>query len=128
MRPGPARGCTVTNEEQDLLHPDRLANGYREYPPTSVVKVEQIRDLLSAGLSTETIRELFPCFVGVGADFLPMVHPDVAANLARELEQIELRIDVLVRNGKAIRRYLKAATATTPEAAAPPVSAGTVDG
>lgn len=107
-------------EEQDLLHPDRLANGYRDYPPAAAIRVEQIRDLLKAGLSTETIREMIPCFLGVGADFRPMVHPGIAANLAHELRQIELRIDALTRNGEAIRRYLVAAT--SPDTETPLVS------
>jgi len=38
-------------EEQDLLHPERAANGYR---------VQQIRGLLDSGLTTEIIRKILP--------------------------------------------------------------------
>ena len=40
-------------EDQGLLHPERLGNGYRDYPEASVMRVLQIRDLLTAGLSTQ---------------------------------------------------------------------------
>lgn len=99
-------------EEQGLLHPNRLANGYRDYPEASVVRVRQVRDLLMAGLSTEAILEMVPCFIGEGAEFRPMVDPELAANLARELEQIEIRIATLQQNSAAIRNYLTQATAT----------------
>ena len=98
-------------EDQGLLHPERLGNGYRDYPEASVTRVLQVRDLLTAGLSTQAIQEMVPCFVGSGTDFRPMVSPELAANLARELDQIERRIETLQRNGEAIRVYLAQARA-----------------
>ncbi|MFF1257435.1 MerR family transcriptional regulator [Streptomyces sp. NPDC058321] len=97
-------------EQQDLLHPDRLPNGYRDYPESSIQRVRQIRDLLQAGLSTEVIREIVPCFLGAGTSLRPMVDPALAANLARELGEIERRIDTLTRNRDAIRAYLTVAS------------------
>ena len=97
-------------EQQDLLHPDRLANGYRDYPESAVQRVQQIRDLLQAGLSTGVIREIVPCFLGAGAALRPMVDAELAANLARELGEIERRIDTLTRNRDAIRAYLTVAS------------------
>jgi hypothetical protein len=38
-------------EEQDLLHPERAANGYRRYSAAAVHRVQQIRGLLDAGLT-----------------------------------------------------------------------------
>ncbi|MFJ7498058.1 MerR family transcriptional regulator [Streptomyces sp. NPDC097727] len=93
-------------EEQGLLSPCRLPNGYRDYPDSSVERVGQIRALLKAGLGTEVIREIVPCFHGSGPDMRPDVHPDLVANLARELAEIEERIDTLIRNRDAIRCYL----------------------
>ncbi|MEV6591673.1 MerR family transcriptional regulator [Streptomyces acidicola] len=104
-------------EQQDLLHPDRLPNGYRDYPESSVQRVQQIRDLLQAGLRPEVIREIVPCFTGSGATFRPMADPALAANLARELREIERRIDTLQRNRDAIRAYLAAAGEPASEAA-----------
>ena len=47
-------------EEQDLLHPERDANGYRRYGASAVYRVQQIRGLLDSGLTTETIRKILP--------------------------------------------------------------------
>ncbi|MEV7574396.1 MerR family transcriptional regulator [Pseudarthrobacter sp. NPDC089323] len=99
-------------EDQGLLHPERLSNGYRDYPEDSITRVQQIRDLLMAGLSTETIEEMVPCFTGSGDEFRPMVSPALAANLQRELERIEQRIETLERNGTVIRNFLDQARST----------------
>lgn len=50
-------------EQQGLLRPTRRSNGYRAYPPTSVQVVRNIRLLLAAGLTTETVRGLLPCMI-----------------------------------------------------------------
>lgn len=101
-------------EEQGLLTPTRLPNGYRDYTDSSVERVEHVRALLKAGLSTDVIREVAPCFHGSGPDMRPEVHPDLVANLARELAEIEERIDTLVRNRDSIRCYLTEAAGGDP--------------
>ncbi|WDZ93473.1 MerR family transcriptional regulator [Nocardiopsis sp. HUAS JQ3] len=97
-------------EEQGLLHPQRESNGYRSYPDSSVTRVEQVRDLLAAGLSTRVIRVVVPCFEGSGPGLRPQVDSELAANLAREVEQMDARIDALTRNRDAVRRFLREAT------------------
>jgi len=97
-------------EEQDLLHPEREENGYRSYPESSVIRVEQIRDLLAAGLSTRVIGVVVPCFEGSGKNLKPRVDPALAANLAREVEEMDARIRTLVRNRDAVRRFLEEAS------------------
>lgn len=98
-------------EEQDLLHPEREANGYRTYPESAVLQVEQVRDLLAAGLSTRVIRVVVPCFEGSGLRLRPQVDAALAANLAREVERMGDRIDALTRNRDAVLRFLQGATA-----------------
>lgn len=49
-------------EERGLLRPDRSASDQRLYQPEVVERVAQIRSLLAAGLSTERISDLLPCF------------------------------------------------------------------
>lgn len=102
-------------QEQDLLHPTRQPNGYRDFDERSVHHVVRIRALLDAGLSTTAIRELLPCFTGDGADLRAMSDPEMAANLQRELDAIEARISALTEQAEAIRRYF--AQAATPSAA-----------
>jgi DNA-binding transcriptional MerR regulator len=97
-------------EEQDLLHPDRLANGYRDYPESAVYRVQQIRGLLDSGLTTEIIRNVVP-FLNRPDEI--HVHPDcltaeTAALLRDEADRIQARIDCMGRNLSAIRAYLAA--------------------
>jgi DNA-binding transcriptional MerR regulator len=98
-------------EEQGLLSPERQANGYRSYPESAVLRVEQVRDLLAAGLSSRVIRVVVPCFAGSGSRLRAEVNEELATNLTRELEQMNARIDTLTRNRDAIRRFLRSATA-----------------
>lgn len=48
-------------EERGLLRPARSPSGQRLYEP-DVERVGQIRHLLAAGLTTERIFDLLPCF------------------------------------------------------------------
>lgn len=101
-------------EEQELLHPEREGNGYRSYPESAVVQVEQVRDLLAAGLSTRVIRVVVPCFDGSGPPLRPQVDKELADNLAREVDQMGARIDALTRNRDAVRSFLRTATPAAP--------------
>ncbi|MEE2048295.1 MerR family transcriptional regulator, partial [Nocardiopsis tropica] len=57
-------------EAQGLLEPDRGANGYREYPEDAVARVNQIRSLIDAGMSTRDIASMMPCVLGEAPDFV----------------------------------------------------------
>ncbi|ALG14121.1 MerR family transcriptional regulator [Kibdelosporangium phytohabitans] len=48
-------------EQQHLLHPRRTSNGYRDYDESALVRVANIRQLLSMGLTANDIREFLPC-------------------------------------------------------------------
>ena len=95
-------------EEQDLLHPERDASGYRCYGEAEAGRVEQIRGLLDAGLTTEIIRRILPfldCGIHLPAQCLTA---DTARLLEREAERLGRRIDCLSRNRDALLRYLAA--------------------
>jgi DNA-binding transcriptional MerR regulator len=98
-------------EEQGLLSPERESNGYRSYPESATLRVEQVRDLLAAGLSSRVIRVVVPCFEGSGPQLRAQVNDELATNLAREVEQMNARIDALTRNRDAVLRFLQGATA-----------------
>jgi DNA-binding transcriptional MerR regulator len=109
-------------EEQDLLHPERAANGYRRYGESAVSRVQQIRGLLDSGLTTQIIRMILPFLdkpdeIHLHPDCLT---PEVAGLLRREAERIQQRIDCLTRNRDAIHAYLAAVQPDT----APPPDAG----
>jgi DNA-binding transcriptional MerR regulator len=58
-------------EEQGLLHPERDSSGYRVYTEEQVALVGRIREMLAAGLNTETIRVLLPCASDSEPGFIP---------------------------------------------------------
>lgn len=60
-------------EEQHLLHANRHANGYRDYPESAVGSVTRIRALIDAGFSAATIRKVLPCLNGDDVDMCPQV-------------------------------------------------------
>ncbi|MER8160902.1 MerR family transcriptional regulator [Streptomyces sp. NPDC094472] len=99
-------------EQQGLLHPRRLPNGYRDYSEESVVCAERVRDLLRSGLGTEAIKDIGCCFTGSGASLRATVDSELAAGLARELANIQSRIDTLTRHRDAIQTYLAEARLT----------------
>lgn len=97
-------------EEQDLLHPDRAGNGYRDYPEQAVYRVQQIRGLLDSGLTTEIIRRILP-FLDKPDEI--HLHPacltsELSELLQAEAGRIQQRIDCLSRNRDAILAYLTA--------------------
>lgn len=48
-------------EEQGLLASERSASGQRHFPETAVERVDLIKCLLEAGLSSATIADVLPC-------------------------------------------------------------------
>ncbi|MEU6734027.1 MerR family transcriptional regulator [Streptomyces physcomitrii] len=51
-------------EQAGLLSSTRAANGYRHYADSAVVRVRNIRYLLTAGLTLEDVRVFLPCLDG----------------------------------------------------------------
>jgi DNA-binding transcriptional MerR regulator len=48
-------------EQQGLMHSTRSTGGQRHYAATEVARVEMIRRLFDAGLSSKVIARLLPC-------------------------------------------------------------------
>ncbi|RBQ21060.1 MerR family transcriptional regulator [Spongiactinospora rosea] len=82
-------------EEQGLLRPVRLANGYREYAESDVTAVRHIRALLDAGLPTVVIARLLDCVHDDGERLVPAACPGMVDNLRRERRRIAATIDRL---------------------------------
>ncbi len=93
-------------EEQGLLSPRREENGYRDYDESQVARVEQIRSLLGAGLTTEIIREVLPCLAEAANSRYPA--PDFVRRVQRERDRMAQRLESLTRNLQAIDAYLGA--------------------
>ncbi|MEO3871396.1 MerR family transcriptional regulator [Nonomuraea sp. B12E4] len=95
-------------EEQGLLRPLRLPNGYREYDATHVVAVRHIRALLAAGLPTTVIGRLLHCVHDDGTRMVPTACPGMVANLRREHRRITETIERLRTSQRALDTMLAA--------------------
>jgi DNA-binding transcriptional MerR regulator len=87
-------------EEQGLLRPRRLGNGYREYSESDVAVVGHIRELLAAGVGTAAIADLLPCL-----GRRPSC-PELVAGLRRERGRITGAIARLQDSRRALELLL----------------------
>ncbi|MGV9428304.1 MerR family transcriptional regulator [Streptomyces sp. NPDC003656] len=94
-RTGASRRSLRYYEEQGLLVPSRLPNGYRDYGERTVPTVRRIQILLSAGLSTSTVAEILPGAVD-DTVVLAGTCPELTDGLARERRRISTAIDDLM--------------------------------
>ncbi|MEU5861536.1 MerR family transcriptional regulator [Nonomuraea sp. NPDC047529] len=99
-------------EDQGLLKPLRLPNGYREYAETDVAEVRHIRALLEAGLPTSVITRVLHCVHDDGDHMVPSSCPEMMDNLNRERARISGEISRLAASQKALDSML--ATAREP--------------
>ncbi|GAA3749669.1 MerR family transcriptional regulator [Streptomyces tremellae] len=97
-------------EQQGLLRPERTGHGYREYPDCAVVRVQQIRGLLDAGLPTRIIRPLLPLLERSANGLVrPADLPqDVVGQLAEEAARLRERVARLSRDLESIELVLSA--------------------
>ncbi|SDM75307.1 MerR family transcriptional regulator [Nonomuraea jiangxiensis] len=75
-------------EEQGLLKPVRLVNGYREYAGADVTTVSHIRALLAAGLPTAVIARVLHCVHDDDELVVPSGCPTFIEDLRRERARI----------------------------------------
>ncbi|MFI7453962.1 MerR family transcriptional regulator [Nonomuraea sp. NPDC049714] len=75
-------------EEQGLLRPVRLVNGYREYTEADIATVRHIRAMLAAGLPTAVIARVLHCVHGDDELLVPSGCPTFIEDLRRERVRI----------------------------------------
>ncbi|SDN45249.1 transcriptional regulator, MerR family [Actinacidiphila guanduensis] len=94
-------------EAKGLITSRRGANNYRDYSEATLGRVQQIRELLSAGLSTQVIAAILPCLESPRDPIVfEGVLPETTARLERERDRLTARIEVLTRNRDAVAAYL----------------------
>ncbi|GAB3422312.1 MerR family transcriptional regulator [Flindersiella endophytica] len=97
-------------EEQNLLTPNRLNSGYRDYPPSAVETVRHVRTLLAAGLPSHLIAEVLPCMVDTGNGLAPGCR-----TLLPPLENERDRLTAMIDNLQTARTALTELIDRTPE-------------
>jgi DNA-binding transcriptional MerR regulator len=94
-------------EAKGLITSTRRANNYRDYRETTLARVQQIRELLNAGLSTQLILAILPCLESPRDPIVfDGVTSETVAVLEHERAKLSERIDVLIRNRNAVANYL----------------------
>ncbi|MFF0902936.1 UNVERIFIED_CONTAM: MerR family transcriptional regulator [Kocuria sp. CPCC 205316] len=94
-------------EEQGLVTPRRLDNGYREYDEYLVDRVAKIRGLIDSGIPTRIIGNILPCLNQPQTVVVDDADPELLEILLHERDRMTHKIDVLSQNRDAITRYIR---------------------
>lgn len=105
-------------EEQGLIAPRRLQNGYREYEDYLVHRVRKIRGLLDSGIPTRIIGDMLPCLNNTEATVVADPDPELREMLVEQRDKMTERISFLEQNRDALTRYIEAMDRAVPASAA----------
>ncbi|MFJ7749256.1 MerR family transcriptional regulator [Arthrobacter sp. NPDC097144] len=95
-------------EEQGLISPRRLANGYRTYDDYLVDRVRKIRGLVDSGIPTRIISSILPCLDQPQTIVVKHAEPGLRDLLVTERDRMTEKIDFLIHNRDSITRYIEA--------------------
>ncbi|CAD6008494.1 MerR family transcriptional regulator [Agreia sp. COWG] len=95
-------------EEQGLIIPGRLPNGYRDYDEHLVDRAMKIRGLLDSGIPTRIIGDMLPCLDQPQSIFVADPDPALRTLLAGERDRMAERIAFLESSRAALVRYIEA--------------------
>jgi len=95
-------------EEQGLITPRRLGNGYREYDDHLVDRVGKIRGLIDAGIPTRIVTDILPCLGQPQTIVVENAEPGLVELLETERDRMSEKIDFLTHNRDALASYLRA--------------------
>ena len=105
-------------EEQGLISPRRLGNGYREYDEYLVDRVRKVRGLLDAGIPTRIIGDMLPCLHETDGTLVADPDPELRVLLVEQRDKMGERIAFLEQNRAALVRYIEAMDRSSAERAA----------
>lgn len=95
-------------EEQGLITPRRLANGYRDYDDYLVDRVMKIRGLVDSGVPTRIIGDMLPCLNEPQEIIVRDADPQLRMMLVDQRDAMIQRIVFLEQNRDALTRYIAA--------------------
>src|SRR5688500_1362529 len=93
-------------EEQELITPRRLDNGYREYDDYLIDRVGKIRGLIDAGIPTRIVTNILPCLGQPQTIVVENADPGLYELLETERDRMSEKIDFLTHNRDALTSYL----------------------
>lgn len=100
-------------EEQGLITPQRLDNGYREYGDYLVDRVNKIRGLVDSGIPSRIIIDVLPCLDQPQTIVVRDPDPELRATLVTERDRMSQKIEFLVQNRDALTKYIETMDAMT---------------
>ncbi|MCC9205025.1 MULTISPECIES: MerR family transcriptional regulator [Arthrobacter] len=95
-------------EEQGLISPRRLQNGYRVYDDYLVDRVRKIRGLVDSGIPTRIVADILPCLDKPQSIVVDNPDPELRDLLLQERDRMNVKIDFLAQNRDALTRYIDA--------------------
>ncbi|MEV7431850.1 MerR family transcriptional regulator [Nocardioides sp. NPDC092400] len=95
-------------EEQELITPRRLPNGYREYDEYLVDRVRQIRGLLDSGVPTRLIGDILPCLHRRSQIVVVAPDPELRERLIEQRDKMTERLTFLQQSRDALTSYIAA--------------------
>jgi DNA-binding transcriptional MerR regulator len=95
-------------EEQGLVAPLRLSNGYRDYDAYLVDRVTKIKSLVDSGVPTRIIGDILPCLNQSQTIIVRDPSPELRATLLNQRDAMIERIASLEQNRDALTRYIAA--------------------
>jgi DNA-binding transcriptional MerR regulator len=93
-------------EEQGLIEPRRLKNGYRDYDQSLVERTEKIRCFLDAGVPTRALAPLLDSLEHPPEDSDGDIRNGLGVMLRRERDRMAERIESLERSRAALTALL----------------------
>ncbi|PTL71704.1 MerR family transcriptional regulator [Rathayibacter caricis DSM 15933] len=94
-------------EEQGLITPRRLDNGYREYDDYLIDRVGKVRGLIDAGIPTRIVTSILPCLGQPRSIVVENADPGLFDLLETERDRMSEKIDFLTHNRDALTSYLE---------------------
>jgi DNA-binding transcriptional MerR regulator len=88
-------------EDEGLIVPGRLGNGYRDYCQSTIDRVAAIRTLLESGLPVRLVRDLLPQ-LGAGS-----LCSEFVVEVRQYRDRLAQRIGVLSEQQAALDAYLR---------------------
>ncbi|WIB15529.1 MULTISPECIES: MerR family transcriptional regulator [unclassified Curtobacterium] len=85
-------------EEQGLLTPERLDNGYRDYDQSLVGRAEKIRCFVDAGVPLRAIDSILSSVGDARGSLHPEMTEEFVEMLVRERDRMRERVATLERN------------------------------
>ena len=95
-------------EEQQLITPRRLPNGYREYDEHLVDRVRKIRGLLDSGVPTRLIGDILPCLHQGPEIVVADPDPQLRERLVVQRDEMTERLTFLQQSRDALASYVEA--------------------